>query len=167
VSAIDCPREQDVVDAVQTGRWPGVSDGGLRAHVASCPVCRDVAAVAVALHAEHEPEWREARVPPAGRVWWRAEMRARQEAAKKAAQPIVVAHALAAACAAGLILTVVQLAWARLIHSWGLADGLETALDTGWLEPMAMSRWGLPVAAVLGASLLVTALGVYLALKER
>ncbi len=167
MSAIDCTREQDVVDAVQTGRWPGACDGDLRAHVASCPVCSDVAVVAAALHEEHESEWREARVPPAGRVWWRAEMRARQEAAKKAAQPIVVAHALAAACTAGLVLTVVQLAWARLVHSWGFADVLETALDSGWLEPSAMARWGLPVAAVLGASLLVTSLAVYLALKER
>jgi hypothetical protein len=167
VSAIECTREQDVIDAVQTGRWPGLRDSELRAHVASCPVCRDVAAVVAALLEEHEAGWREARVPPAGRVWWRAEMRLRQEAAKKAATPIAVAHALAAACAAGLILTVVQLAWSRLVQSWGFADGLETALATGWLEPTAMARWGLPVAAVLGASLVLTSLAVYLALKER
>jgi hypothetical protein len=30
-----------------------------------------------------------------------------------------------------------------------------------------MARWGLPVAIALGASLLVTFLAVYLALKER
>jgi hypothetical protein len=167
MSAIDCSREQDVADAVQTGRWPGLCDGDLRAHVASCPVCRDVAAVAAALHEEHGSGWREARVPPAGRVWWRAEMRARQEAARRAAQPIAVAHALAAACAAGLVLTVVQLAWSRLVQSWGFADGFETALDSGWLEATSMARWGLPVALVLGASLLVTSLAVYLALKER
>jgi predicted anti-sigma-YlaC factor YlaD len=166
VSAIDCTREQDVVDAVQTGRWPDLCDRDLRAHLASCPVCRDVAAVAAALHEEHESGWREARVPPAGRVWWRAEMRARQEAAKKAAQPIAVAHALAAACTAGLVLTVVQLAWSRLVQSGGFADGFETALDTSWLEPASMARWGLPVAVALGASLLVTSLAVYLALKE-
>jgi hypothetical protein len=156
-----------VIDAVQTGRWPGRCDRELLAHVASCAVCRDVAAVAAALLEEHEAGGWEARVPPAGRVWWRAEMRARQEAAKKAAQPIAVAHALAAACAAGLVLTVVQLAWSRLVHAWGFADGLEIALDTGWLEPTAMARWGLPVAALLGASLVVTSLAVYLALKER
>jgi hypothetical protein len=166
VSAIECAREQDVIDAVRTRRWPDGGDRELRAHVASCPICRDVAAVAAAMHREHEWAWREARVPPAGRVWWRSEMRARQEAARNAARPIAIVHAVAAACASGLVLAVVQLAWSRFVRSSGFVDWLEASLDNGWLELTAMAQWSLAVAAVLGASLLLTSLAVYLALKE-
>ena len=89
----ECARETDVVDAVTSGRWPERADAGLRAHVAGCAICADVAEVARALQDDHDAAWRDARVPSAGRVWWRAEMRARQEAARKAAQPMAFVQA--------------------------------------------------------------------------
>jgi hypothetical protein len=41
-------------------------------------------------------------VPPAGLVWWRAQLRARQEAARAAERPLKVAHSLAAASVVGV-----------------------------------------------------------------
>ena len=50
--AIECSREQDVLDAITTGRWPGRCDAELRDHVEFCGICQDVAAVFSAISAE-------------------------------------------------------------------------------------------------------------------
>src|SRR2546427_8354011 len=105
---LECNREHDVLDAVASGRWPERVDEELRRHAASCAICSDVASVAAALQDDRDAAWRDARLPPAGRVWWRAEMRARHEAAVKAAQPIAAAIGLAAASAVGLMFAFLQ-----------------------------------------------------------
>ena len=46
---VDCCREQDVLDALTSGRWPDRADEELRAHVAACAICADVVDVAGAL----------------------------------------------------------------------------------------------------------------------
>ncbi len=46
---------------------------------------------------------REAVVPPAGRVFWKAELRLRREATATATKPISLVEAVAAACGIGLI----------------------------------------------------------------
>jgi hypothetical protein len=43
-----------------------------------------------------------AALPDSGRVWWRAQMRARREAAQTAGRPITAAQVIAFACAMGL-----------------------------------------------------------------
>ena len=40
----ECPHESDVLTAVYTRRWPDRADETLRAHVATCEICRDLAA---------------------------------------------------------------------------------------------------------------------------
>jgi len=46
----------------------------------------------------------QAQVPPAELVWLRAEMRAREEAARKATRPIVIGQAIGIAACAGLLI---------------------------------------------------------------
>ena len=84
----ECPRESDVLDAVASARWPDRVSPALVAHVASCDVCADVAVVAQALRDDQDRAWQEASVPSSGQVWWRAEMRAKQEAIRAASRPI-------------------------------------------------------------------------------
>jgi hypothetical protein len=50
----------------------------------------------------------QARVPPAELVWMRAQIRAREEAARKAARPIFVAQSVGIAAFAGLLVSVVS-----------------------------------------------------------
>ena len=61
--------------------------------------------VSEAVAAEASAARGEAAPPSAAVVWWRAQMRARQEAAQLADKPIAVVHALAIASGAGLALT--------------------------------------------------------------
>ena len=49
VKTVDCCREDDVLDALTSGRWPDRADDELRAHVAACAICADVVEVASAV----------------------------------------------------------------------------------------------------------------------
>lgn len=155
----ECRREQDVVDAVSSGRWPDRADETLRAHVASCGICAEVAVVARVLQEDHESLWRDARVPPPGRVWWRAELRAHQEAARRAAQPIALMQGLAGACAVGLLAALVQLAWPWLSDS---AAALSGGNGVALLLPL---RW--PLAIALAAPLVLAPVALYFVFSDK
>jgi hypothetical protein len=100
---VECSFEQDLLDAIHTGRWPARADAALSSHVASCAVCRDVAAVAVAVvDAAAEPLSGAVQVPDAGAVWLRAQWRARADAARRATHPITAVQAAGLACLAAI-----------------------------------------------------------------
>jgi hypothetical protein len=101
MTAFECPHEQDLLDAIQAARWPDRAGAALRAHVAECAVCRDVATVApVVLSATEGPAG--IHVPDAGAVWLRAQWRARAEAERMATHPITAAQAAAVGCVAAV-----------------------------------------------------------------
>ena len=102
---IECPREEELLEALQASRWPETCDPTLRDHVASCAACADLGSVAARLLDEHRLLVQEAGLPSSAVVWWRAQMRSRREAAEKAAQPISFVFGIAVACAAGLLAT--------------------------------------------------------------
>ena len=87
----ECPREEEVIAAVHAGQWPFVPGSELARHVTRCDVCFEVAEVAHRFDAERRTVNRGASVPSAARVWWRAQMRARIDAAEVASQPLTVA----------------------------------------------------------------------------
>ena len=103
---VECPFEDDVLMYVGTGRWPDRAPAELTTHAASCEVCGDLAVVAGAMDTERGEVPVSARVPSAGTVWWHAQLRAREDAAKAVGRPITFAQAaLLAACggAAGAV----------------------------------------------------------------
>jgi ABC-type multidrug transport system permease subunit len=105
------------------------------------------AIVAEALAAEATAACQEAQPPSSAIVWWRAQMRARQEAARLAEKPITIVHALAIAAGAGLMLSVIgyamagvkgSLAWATSLWQSiaAAAIALPVSLSGGWLSVM-------------------------------
>ena len=96
---VECPREQDVLDAIAARRWPERCDAELRDHVASCSLCTDVVDVVGPLTTSHDEIWSEIQVPSSATVWWRAQLRAQQEAARKAARPITIVQVAASVAA--------------------------------------------------------------------
>ena len=72
-----------------------------------CPVCGPLVALAEQIRREFEHTQTHARVPTPEIVWWRAQMRAREEAARTAARPILFTQALAVAALVGLLVSVV------------------------------------------------------------
>ncbi|MCM3879957.1 MAG: hypothetical protein ND807_07610 [Vicinamibacterales bacterium] len=97
-----CSLEADVLSAVLAGQVPNE----LRAHAASCAVCGEAARVASLVRDDCARAQREAQVPAAGVVWLRAQIRAREEAARAVARPIVFTQALAVAALIGLLVSV-------------------------------------------------------------
>jgi len=100
----DCPFEADVLDALASHRWPARAGDELRAHVAACKGCRDLADTAGALLHEHDAAYAEARVPSSAVIWHRAQLRAREDAARAATRPIGFVQGLAFACGIALAL---------------------------------------------------------------
>lgn len=85
-----------VIEAVRRGQW----DESLHAHAQDCPACADAVLVTHFLREMQATDLAEARVPGAGWMWWRAQLRARRADAQRATQPITLAARLAFACAA-------------------------------------------------------------------
>jgi hypothetical protein len=165
----DCAREQDLLDALASDRWPERCDDELRAHVAACGVCSDVLAVALPLLREHEAASAEAQVPTSAVVWWRAEMRARQEAARAAARPIAVVQGLAFACVAGLVAAFGGVAL-PLLRGW--TASLPNVKDLVSLAPVSLATLQslVPTSALawttLALCLLIAPVAIYFATND-
>ena len=116
----ECTRGDSVLEAINEGRWPDRADAALRDHVNGCSVCADLTQVAGLLQQDRDGALREARVPSSGLVWWRAQLRARQEAARAAERPIAFVEGLTVACGLGVAFAILGLAspWVREWTSW-------------------------------------------------
>jgi hypothetical protein len=114
----ECSCEEDVLDAITSRRWPDRCSRELRAHVTSCGVCTDLVLVATALLEDRELAWSEARIPPSGVVWWRAQLRAREDAARAAARPLAFIQGVAASVALWLGVTIVRAVPAADLSAW-------------------------------------------------
>jgi hypothetical protein len=89
-----CSHERDVLDLVAIGQWPARADAELRAHVATCSGCAEVAEIAAAVQVWSERDTPIV-VPEPSVVWHRAQMKARLAAARTASRPVWIAQAAA------------------------------------------------------------------------
>ncbi len=154
-----CDKEQAVTELLQSGRWPEAGDAALRSHVESCAVCAEVVLVAGVLQ-EDALLLADAKLPDAGLVWWKAQLRARREAAELATRPIALAEKFALAC--GMAVLLVFMVWKRAdFHAWlgRLANFGHS--DAHWLERVLLNSLNQPfsILFVASASLLVLFMG--------
>lgn len=129
MSAIDCAREQDVLDAIASRRWPAHCDEELLAHVATCASCADLVEVAKAFLDAPNLEDDSAEVPSASLVWWRAQLRAREDAARLARWPLRLARLAALASASVLAAVALQALWPPAWHWMAVALAWRPAFD--------------------------------------
>ena len=137
-----CPREAEILRAIEARHWPDRCDDELRAHAASCAACTDLVAVAAALVDDRDEAMFAAHVPPSGAVWWRAQMRARHDAARAARRIISVVQTAAVVAALIAVFLIVG-------------------------PSLRLIEWTLPLAVALAAPLLLAPVAVYFALTER
>jgi hypothetical protein len=111
------------------------------------------AIIADAIAAEASVARREAQPPSSAIVWWRAQMRARQEAARAVERPLTIVHAVAIACCAGLLASLVGTAIAGVKGSFGFVSDVYTALTTSGVALASIDltgRWIMvPMTAML------------------
>jgi predicted anti-sigma-YlaC factor YlaD len=169
VTSRSCPRESDLWDAIAAGRWPDAADATLRAHVVDCSACRDLALVASSLQRDASEVARDATPPSSAIVWWRAQMRARREAADAADRPITVIQGLAIACAAGLLLGLMGSVVAS-VRGWSGWIGAWTASTASAATQLATldftSRWVLLPAVLILLSLVIAPVAIYAIVSE-
>jgi hypothetical protein len=122
MSALECPREQEVINAIVTGHWPERCEASLVVHAAECAVCKELVDVTSVMRLDREGLHAEMSLPSAGQVWWRAAIRARLEASQRVAQPLSWIFGISMACAAGLAIAAVQLLWSPVQLAWGTSS---------------------------------------------
>lgn len=171
----ECPREQDVINAIVIGRWPDRCDETLCAHAAECSVCKELVEVTSVMRLDQEGMRDEMSLPSAGQVWWRAAIRARLEASERVARPMSWIFGVSLACAAGLTIAVVQLLWSPMRvafgspnpEAWAAWLALEfnrLLLTLTSLGPFATT--GIFVVLGAAACLVLAPLALYIALSD-
>ena len=108
------------------------------------------AIIADAMAAEASSARREAQPPSSAIVWWRAQMRARQEATRAVERPLTIVHALAIACGLGLLFSLVGTAVVGVKGSIGWLTALYGSLTA---PATVASPWTVLPVVVLGAAL--------------
>jgi hypothetical protein len=155
VSTPDCRREDEVVALVLSGQWPEHADQPLRTHVESCAVCADVVAIAPALRQDLQ-QLADVQVPAAGQIWWRSAIRARADAARAAARPMVWLQAVTGAGAVGAALAAIALAWPRIEGTIRLV----VPSNGAWLQE------ALPLLGAIAAGVVAAPIAFYLAVPR-
>jgi hypothetical protein len=167
VSRDECPRELEMTRAALARRLRcRPDDGDLLAHADTCAVCRDAATLAIAFAECREEAMREARVPAAGQVWWRSALRAHADAGRAARRPLVWLLGIAAACAAGVALGLVQLAGPQLYETVQGLFAAASLLGGRAADFIDGVRPALAFVALLLGCLALAPVVVYLALSD-
>jgi hypothetical protein len=167
MSAFECPREPDVFDEIEAGRWPDQTVDELRLHVAACAVCRDLVDVVPLLREAGELTRAEVTPPSPGQVWWRAELRARNEAARAAQRPMTIAQGIAAACTIAVLLAIAAIAMPTLLGWAGRLSGLPTLPSVDFATVSGfIGQWRGVLALALGVWLVLGPVAIYLMVRD-
>lgn len=167
MTSADCPREPDLIDVLTTGRWPDRCDDDLRRHVTSCEGCQDMVAILEPIGDAWTLTRADAHIPASGMVWWRAQMRARQEAARAAERPVTVAQLVGGLLALGAVCVGLIVLFPWLSSSLTVLVGSARGFVTIDVFPLGSFGEGWLVPAVLGATFLaLTTLAVYVVVAE-
>lgn len=126
-----CEKEPLVIDAVRRGDWPDENDvsradDALWMHAATCPECADTALTAQLLHALNTRDITEATLPNGGLIWWKAQLKAKREAAERATQPISIVEKFFCGCVALSAIALSIWQWNSIAGWFGsVLNGLE------------------------------------------
>ena len=160
---VECHRERDVLDALTSDHWPD----DLRAHASTCAICADLVAAVQPILVDRVDLSSEGHLPSSGVRWWRAQMRARQEAAREAARPITIAQVVGAACVLALIVSAI--AWVSpVVRAWFVDSTANIMANVRNMEfsatTLASQHWLLLAMGLVW--LLLAPLVIYFAVAE-
>lgn len=168
----ECVREADVLDALQASAWPDCCGEDLRAHVRRCQSCGELVEIVLPLLDEHRAATTEARVPSSAIVWWRLQMRARQEASRTAMRPIAVIQGLALACVSGLLIAAVGFVspefreFAAWLVGLGAAAAQAELPAIPWPTLQLFSPLGVAAALAVTLFIVVTPVALYFVVSD-
>ena len=142
---MSCPREDELLDALERA-FVGTE---LEAHVTSCPSCSELRLVAGALLDDRAEAMLTAPVPSAGTMWWRMQLRHKQDAAATARRSLFIGQAVTLTIALALVIS---------FFGSDLASGVRAAIG--------MIRLSTPLLLAIATLLVATTAG-WVAVRER
>ena len=155
-----CEHEAEVLDLVWMSQWTARADRTLIEHVAGCEICRDLATVAQAVGDLNDVTTSDAKVPDAGLVWYRAEIRARQERARRATRPVAAAQVAAAVFGVASLFAAWRLIGTSFLAWWQDLSTPSLPSVGFWSELVALTAtpmWTWMLAAVAAWALMIPA----------
>ena len=138
MNANRCHFEDELLEAL--GR--GFIGPELEAHVASCTSCNELHMVAGAFLDDRAMAMMEAPVPSSGTMWWRMQLRVRQEAESRARRSLLIGQAATLMVALGLVIAFFGTDMAVEVRQIIMTIRVSTPL----LLIAAISMLGVPIA---------------------
>jgi hypothetical protein len=109
----------------------------------------------------------EAQPPSSAIVWWRAQMRARQEATQLAEKPITIVHALSIAAGIGLMLSVVGYAVAAVSGSRDWLSNVIQSMTAVAVPALSLtSPWVTVTLTAMLVSVIVASVAAYVIFSD-
>ena len=161
-----CPHEAEVQAILRQGHWPEACDPEFRKHVQTCRTCSEQLLVLHAFHTARAQTMQAARVDHPNLLWWRAQLRRRNEALQRVGRPITTAQifALCISILAAAALLRSQLGKGFNWSSWLPQSSSASHFDALSFFTSVSADWGLLLLLTgLGTVLLLSAVVVYLA----
>jgi hypothetical protein len=168
MSPFTCAREREVTELLHQGYWPEACPAELRMHVETCRMCADLVAVRTAFQVARQQTMPIPRLESPGAIWWRAQLRRRNEAIERVGRPILGAQIFALAIS--VVVAAGVLAWqGNALKAW--FAHLPRALHLDALVPAALSQSSGGMASivlpVLATVALLSGVVVYLATEKQ
>ena len=164
----ECPREPELFDALQAGRWPAGSDAALREHVDQCESCRSTALIAQMLRQDRAEAIRAMPLDSPGLLWWRAQILQRQAAIRHASRPVHIAITVSLVLSAVVVASVL-FSLRSLIANWiSAVTAVPVSAQPGSVSSPTITS--LPLLFVLFALTALAAIGglaVYAAVHRK
>ena len=92
---VSCTCEKDIRELVESGQWSLAAPPELKSHAAQCRTCADLVLVASAFQRARTTTLAAAKPSTAGAIWWRAQLRSRQQAFQRIQRPLIGAQVFA------------------------------------------------------------------------
>jgi hypothetical protein len=165
-----CPHEADVQAILRRGHWPEACDPEFRNHVETCRTCSEQLLVLHAFHTSRAQAMQNARMDHPNLIWWRAQLRRRNEALQRVNKPIATAQIFALCvgvlAVAGLVVS--QIRRGANLSAWLPQSPSASHSDAVSLITSIMSDWGLfAVLAGLGTLAVLSVVVLYLATERK
>lgn len=165
-----CSWEKELEATLRQGRWPHACDRDLCAHVDGCRDCQELALVTQTLQKAKSNGAQVARLQSPGLLWWRAQLRRRDEAIQSVSEPLAVAEKVGLL---GLLTAFCVVVWqgsqfADLLNFFqGLTTSSFSQLEELWAAASGASFWMIVLGvAGLGTLAFLASFALFLLREE-
>jgi hypothetical protein len=166
-----CPRQAELQSIVRRGHWPQACDPELRRHVETCRTCAEQLLVQHAFHAARAQAMHAARghypnLLHPNLLWWRAQLRRRNDALQRVSRPVTTAQIFAFCISVLAAAALLRSQWQQGLNwsSWLPQSSSASQFDALSFFTSINADWGLFLMLTgLGTVLLLSAVIVYLA----